>query len=170
MGGFLFPKVFTNREYGCIVNAMNLAASRRHSVVARADGTVLATGHNGAGECDVEHWRNVVGVAVGNVHTAANTGRSHTVGLCSDGTVLATGWNSYDQCAVSEWRNVAAIAAGWRLTLGLLDDGTVVATGRMQEGACDVQSWRDIVGITCGGCQWEGEGKNGAWVLRLACI
>src|ERR1051325_3509316 len=49
------------------------------------------------GECGVDAWTDVVAVAVGNVHTAANTGRAHTVGLRSDGSVAATGWNGDGQ-------------------------------------------------------------------------
>ena len=101
-------------------NASALAAGRRHSVGRRWDGTVLAVGNNAAGECRVGRWEDVVAVAAGNVHTAANTGRSHTVGLRSDGTVLATGWNGDGQCDVAAWRDVTAVAAGWRFTLGLL--------------------------------------------------
>ena len=45
------------------------------------------------------------------------------------------------------------------------DDGDLNALG------CRF-SLRDKGKAVCGegGCQWEGEGKNGAWVLRLACI
>ena len=85
-----------------------LAAGRRHSVGLRRDGTVVAVGDWSAGECDVGTWTDVVAVAAGNVHAAANTGRSHTVGLRSDGTVLATGWNGDDQCDVAGWRDTSA--------------------------------------------------------------
>jgi len=74
-------------------DASALAAGKRHSVGRRWDGTVVAVGNNAVGECRVGRLEDVVAVAAGNVHTAANTGRSHTVGLRSDGTVLATGWN-----------------------------------------------------------------------------
>ncbi|MGP9681775.1 hypothetical protein [Brachybacterium sp. AOP3-A1-3] len=107
-----------------------IAAGRRHSLACRTDGTVLATGSNLAGECDVADWTEVVAVAAGNVHTARNTGRSHTVGLRADGTVVATGWNGSGQTDVADWRDITALAAGWRATLGRLEDGTVVAAGR----------------------------------------
>ena len=81
-------------------NTPALAAGRRHSVGRRRDGTVLAVGNNAAGECRVGRWEDVVAVAAGNVHTAANTGKSHTVGLRSDGTVLATGWNEIGRAHV----------------------------------------------------------------------
>jgi alpha-tubulin suppressor-like RCC1 family protein len=110
-------------------NTSALAAGRRHSVGRRRDGTVVAVGNDAAGECRVGRWEDVVAVAAGNVHTAANTGRSHTVGLRSDGTVLATGWNGDGQCDVAAWRDVTAVAAGWRRTIGLLANGTVTSPG-----------------------------------------
>lgn len=80
-----------------------LAAGCRHSVVLRSDGTVVAAGRGAVGECDADRWRDVVAVAVGNVHAFSNTGKSHTLGLRADGTVLATGWNAHGQCDVDSW-------------------------------------------------------------------
>src|SRR5690606_14171686 len=77
-----------------------LAAGRRHTVALRADGTVLAAGDNKCGQCEVGAWRDIVAVAAGNVHVAANTGNAHTVGLRADGTVAAAGWNKHGQCEV----------------------------------------------------------------------
>jgi hypothetical protein len=42
-----------------------VAAGRRHSVGCMTDGTVVAAGHDGAGECQVMPWRDVVAVAAG---------------------------------------------------------------------------------------------------------
>jgi hypothetical protein len=139
-------------------NMPALAAGRRHSAGRRWDGTVIAVGSSAAGECRVGRWEDVVAVAAGSVHTAANTGRSHTVGLRSDGTVLATGWNGDGQRDVAAWRDVTAVAAGWRRTLGLLADGTVLAAGRRSEGQCDVQSWREVVALSCG--DWHSAGAR----------
>ena len=115
------------------VRRQTLAAGRRHTVGIRADGMVLACGagprgaggsgepggsgastrsRRSGGECDVGGWTGVVAVAAGNVHAAANTGRSHTVGLRADGTVLATGWNGAGQCDVRSWGDVVGVAAG----------------------------------------------------------
>ena len=98
---------------------------------------MLTAGISKAAECRVDGWSGVVAVAVGNVHTASNTGRSHTVGLRANGTVLAAGWNNDGQCDVDDWTSVVSIAAGWRRTLAILEDGTAPATGRRNEGACD---------------------------------
>lgn len=133
-----------------------LAAGRRHSVGRVVDGSVVAVGKGTVGECDVGTWRDVVAVAAGNVHTAANTGRSHTVGLRVDGTVVATGWNGDGQCEVRGWREVAGICAGWRRTLGLCVNGTVLAVGRNAERQCEVGLWREIVALGCG--DWHSVG------------
>ncbi len=127
-----------------------LGAGRRHSVLRRPDGSVVACGNTAAGECDVRAWTGIVSVAAGNVHAARNTGRSHTVALRSDGTVVATGWNGDGQLDVDDWTEIVAVAAGWRTTLGLRADETVVAAGRRTEGQLDVDAWRRVAGISCG--------------------
>jgi alpha-tubulin suppressor-like RCC1 family protein len=74
-----------------------IAAGPRHTVGLRSDGRVTAVVDNQYDQCDVSGWRNMVAVAVSNVHMATNTGNAHTVGLRSDGTVAAVGWNKHDQ-------------------------------------------------------------------------
>lgn len=64
------------------------------------------------GECRVGRWAEVIALAAGNVHTAANTGRSHTVGLRSDDTVLTAGRGSEGQCDVQSWREMVAVSIG----------------------------------------------------------
>ena len=53
-----------------------------YTVGLRSDGTVVAVGDNGYGQCDVGAWTGIVQVAAGGYHT---------VGLKSDGTVVAVG-------------------------------------------------------------------------------
>jgi len=77
-----------------------IAAGCRHTVVLKSDGTVTAVGDNKYGQCDLHSWHDIVAVAAGNVHMAANTGNAHTVGLKSGGTVVAVGNNDYSQCDV----------------------------------------------------------------------
>jgi alpha-tubulin suppressor-like RCC1 family protein len=150
-----------------------IAAGRRHSLGLCGDGTVVAAGTGTSGECRVEDWVRVVGVAAGNVHTASNTGRSHSVGLGAAGTVMATGWNGDGQCDVASWRGVALVAAGWRRILGLVKDGTVAAAGRLREGACDVSQWREVVALwrlAFGGpsSRWDHRrcGERSPWAVR----
>ena len=103
-----------------------------HTVGLKSDGTVVATGDNNYGRCNVSNWNNIVAVACGTYHT---------VGLKSDGTVVATGGNNYGQCNVSNWNNIVAVACGYHHTVGLKSDGTVVATGYNNDGRCNVTSW-----------------------------
>ena len=112
-----------------------LAAGGFHTVGIRSDGTVVATGWNYYGQCDVDSWNNIVAVAAGEVHT---------VGLRSDGTVVVAGDNVWGECNVDGWTDIVAVAAGWGHTVGLRSDGTVVATGWNDAGQCDVSDWKNI--------------------------
>lgn len=56
------------------LKVMRLAAGRRHFVVLRPDGTVVAVGNNSRGQCNVEGWREVVAA-----------GATCTLGLRGDG-------------------------------------------------------------------------------------
>ncbi len=118
-----------------------ISAGYAHTVGLRVDGTVVATGSNYDGQCDVGAWKDIVSVAAG---------LNHTVGLRSDGTVAATGDNSVDQCAVDGWQDIVAIAAGEAHTVGLRSDGTVAAAGLYLEGKSELSTWRDIVAIAAG--------------------
>ena len=131
-----------------------LAAGAYHTVGIRSDGTVVATGQNSDGRCDVDSWSDIVAVAA----------KEHTVGLRSDGTVVAVGWNEYGQCNIDSWSDIMAVAAGYNHTVGLRSDGTVVATGNNKNGQCDVDSWTDIVVVAGGGWHTVGLRSDGTVV------
>lgn len=145
----------------------------------KTDGTVVASGRNLLGECDVENWANIVSISNGANYTVGlktdgtvvavgynydsqcdvdnwsdivsiSAGERHTVGLKSDGTVVAVGNNSYGQCDVGDWIDIIAISAGYDHTVGLKADGTVVAVGNTKNGQCDVKSWADITAVSAG--------------------
>lgn len=59
-----------------------IACGEHHLVGLKADGTVVATGDNSYGQCDVMGWNNVA-----NIYAAYN----ETFAIRKDGTVLATG-------------------------------------------------------------------------------
>ena len=63
----------------------------------KSDGTVVATGDNNYGKCDISDWHDIVAVAAD---------RFRTVGLKSDGSVIVTGSNSRGQRDVSDWRDI----------------------------------------------------------------
>jgi hypothetical protein len=117
-----------------------LAAGAFCTVGLRSDGTVVATGDNSYGECNVGYWRTIVAVSVKC---------QHTVGLKSNGTVVATGYNFYGQCNTSSWRDIVGVAAGYGHTVGLKSNGTVVATG-IEGSQCDVNSWSEITAVEAG--------------------
>ena len=67
-----------------IAERKTIAAGMNHTVALKNDGTVVATGSNDAGQCNVTGWNDIIAIAAGNLHT---------VGLRSDGTVVAVGYN-----------------------------------------------------------------------------
>ena len=170
-----------------------ISAGDRHSLGLKSDGTVVATGDNDDGQCNVSAWKDIVSISAGDAHSlglksdgtvvatgsngcgqcnvsewsdviAISAGVNHSLGLKSDGTVVATGYNGGGQCNVSEWSDIIAISAGGWYSLGLKSDGTVVATGRNNEGQCDVSEWKDIVSISAGGWHSLGLKSDGTVV------
>lgn len=154
-------------------------SANNHTVALKADGTVMATGYNAYGECDVSDWKDVVDVSAGYNYTislkangtvvavgyneygqcdvldwvdivSVSAGHNQTIGLKADGTVVATGNNASRQCNVSNWKDIVAVSAGHNHTIGLKADGTVVATGYNEYGQCDVLGWTDIVSVSAG--------------------
>ena len=121
----------------------------------KSDGTVVATGSNYHGECNVDRWRDII---------AISANRELTVGLKSDGTVVAIGDNRNDQCVVSDWKNIIAIVTSGAHTVGLKSDGTVVATGSNYFGQCDVGNWKDIIAVAKGSHHTVGLKSDGTVV------
>jgi TolA-binding protein len=157
----------------------SLDVGNRHTVGLKQAGTVVATGGNNYGECDVSRWGSIVAIAAGNDYTvglksngtvvavgdnsfgkcdvsdwtdivAIAVGNHHAVGLKMDGTVVVVGLLLADQYDVSDWTDVVAISDSGYLIVGLKADGTVVATGDNDDGQCNVTSWRDIVAVSAG--------------------
>ena len=132
-----------------------VSAGWLHTVGLRSDGTVVATGDNKYGQCDVSGWSDIVAVAAGT---------SHTVGLHRDGTVVAVGYNWNGRCDVSGWSDIVAVAAGDNRTVGLRSDGTVVAVGSNEYGQCEVSGWSDIVAVAAGTSHIVGLHRDGTVV------
>ena len=119
----------------------------------RSDGTVIATGNNKYGQCNVSNWRNII---------AVSSSGTHTVGLKSDGTVVATGRNSRNvtvtrglfrrqtyqtietgACNVANWHDIIAITTSPDATYGLMKNGTIVSTNN----CCLAKEWNDVISI-----------------------
>jgi hypothetical protein len=142
-----------------IIMVLNLsctiATGGRHTVGIRPDGTVVATGNNDDGQCNVDGWADIQLVAAGF---------SHTVGLEEGGTAVATGNNDDGQCNVGGWTDIGLVAAGDWHTVGLKGDGSVVATGKSDQGQCDVLGWADIQQVAAGGAHTVGRESGGTVV------
>lgn len=125
-----------------------ISAGAFHTLAIRENGTVIATGDNRAGQCNVSSWKDIIAVAGGVFHS---------VGLKKDGTVVATtileANKKFDvgQCDVSTWKDIIDIAVGDAQTIGLKADGTVVAVGSNRVGQCNVSGWKDIIAISSRG-------------------
>jgi len=142
-----------------IIMVLNLsctiAGGGRHTVGIRPDGTVVATGNNDDGQCNVDGWTDIGFVAAGF---------SHTVGLEEGGTVVATGNNDDGQCNVGGWTDIGLVVAGDWHTVGLRNDGSVVATGKSDQGQCDILGWADIQQVAAGGAHTVGLESGGTMV------
>jgi Regulator of Chromosome Condensation (RCC1) repeat protein len=132
-----------------------VAAGCFHTVGLKSDGTVVAAGGDGSGECDVSSWTKIVQVASSD---------AATVGVKSDGTVVAVGWNIEGRLNVDSWTGIVQVATTWGHTVGLKSDGTVVAEGRNLEGQCNVGSWTGIVQVSAFGGYTVGLKSDGTVV------
>ena len=126
-----------------------IAAGARHSLALRSDGTVLASGDNSRGQCNVGSWSGITMLAAG---------RMHSVGLRSDGTVVACGDNSEGQCNVGSWSDIVSVAAGSYVTVGVRRDGSVVYCGR---GYSAMEAWKDVEAVSAGGYSVAALTQNG---------
>lgn len=128
----------------------------KHIVGLKSDGTVVATGDNFGGQCNVSDWADIVAVA-------ADYGC--TVGLKSDGTVIETGSHG---SRMYDWTDIVAIARGYSNTFGLKSDGTLVVSDSDSSYNIyrDIRNWQDIVAIAAGNwCTVVGLKSDGTVVV-----
>ena len=119
----------------------HFACGERHTVAVKVDGTAVAAGSNYYYQCDVDDWREIIGITAGYFHT---------VGLKVGGKVVSAGRNIDGQRDVRYWMDINQIAAGSSHTVGVKFDGTVLATGWNDAGQCDVSEWTDITRVEKG--------------------
>ena len=153
-----------------------VAAGKKHSVGLRSDGTLISTGNNENGQCNVDDWEKIIHIDASDTMTVGaswegkaystsldetlqsqiaawtdivmiTAGDAHVVGLKNDGTVVAAGDNSYGQCDVTAWTDIVMIAADANHTVALKKDGTVVAVGDNSSRQCLVSDWEKVVKI-----------------------
>ena len=170
-----------------------ITAGCAYTVGLKSDGTAVAVGDNGHGQCNVGSWTDIAQVTAGCVHTVGlepngtvvavgdndlgqcnienwtdiiqiSAAGYHTVGLKSDGTVVAVGRNNDGECNVGDWTGITQAATGYYHTVGLKSGGTVVAVGDNDVGQCDVGGWTDIVQVAAGAFHTVGLKSDGTVV------
>jgi alpha-tubulin suppressor-like RCC1 family protein len=111
-----------------LADVVAISAGQTHRLALKTNGTVVAWGWNGYGECNVPgDLSSAVAVAAGSY--------AHSLALQADGRVRAWGYNNWKQRDVPSWlSNVVAIAAGDYFNLALRADGTVVGWGLNNQG------------------------------------
>lgn len=114
-----------------------LAVGQWHILSLRDDGTVLASGNNDYGQCEVSDWTDIVAVYAGELASA---------GLTADGSVYFAGTESLKE-GVSSWRDITQLAVSSSYVLGLKQDGTVISAGNNRNGCCEVGDWKNIESI-----------------------
>ena len=124
------------RDYGqCKVSGwadmIAVAASERHTLGLRADGTVVATGDNSFKQCEVADWTNIIAIAADDIRS---------VGLRSDGTVLSTD-QDFD---FSGWTDIVSIASASSHVIGLRSNGRVIVSGENDNMPRDVLAWQNV--------------------------
>ena len=95
-----------------------MAAGDYHSVARRSDGTVIAWGYNGHGQCAVPP------LPPGLAYERIAAGKGFTLASRSDGVILAWGENGLGQCQVPALPGGAAVTglcAGWTHALALVE-------------------------------------------------
>lgn len=125
--------------------AVGLLASLGAAPVQAQDGTIVAWGADGSGQCIVPS-PNVGFVAVAG-------GGYHSLGLRADSTIAAWGHNDSGECDIPA-PNAAfvAVSGGYDHSLGLKPNGSIVAWGSNEWGQCNVPAPNTgFVAIAAGG-------------------
>lgn len=111
------------------------------------DGTVVATGYNEDGQCNVQEWENVLSVFAT---------RNYAMGLKKDSTVYAsgefTGLNGLEESDHQEmlhWTNITTLSVQTDSVAGLKENGSIVECG-MSWSEKDIEKWNDIVDVFVG--------------------
>ncbi|HUP78630.1 MAG TPA: hypothetical protein VM260_08670, partial [Pirellula sp.] len=102
-------------------NVVAITAGFNHSLVLRADGTVIAWGDNSVGQCNVpSNLAGVVAIAAGYYQSLA---------LKSDGHITAWGTNHLVVTGPNSASGIVGIAANRDNSYGLTINGTILAWG-----------------------------------------
>ena len=178
-----------------MVNRKSIATGYEHTVALKSDGTVIATGTNENGECNVSEWKDIISVYAGEYRTiglkadgsVCVAGKLFTneslsalsnttsidvafgviAGIKGDGQAVAVGTSSVGATKVSDWNNIVSISTSGSHTAGVKSDGTVIAIGDNRFGQCDVNDWTDIVDVATSNNQTVGLKSDGTIITTL---
>lgn len=113
-------------------------AGLTHSLGVRTDGTVVATGQNTDGQCDVSGWTNIIYAAAGD---------KISVGVKEDGTVVWAGASMAGIEDLASWTDVKKVAVGDGIIVGISKDGIGMGIG----DCGDTPFWTNLTDIKAAG-------------------
>lgn len=112
-----------------------IAAGNSHSLVLKADGTIVGLGDNYFGQA------------------TPPAGHYHGLALKSDGAIICWGRNNYGQTISPESSGYVAIAAKYDHSLALKADGSIVGWGDNEFGQATPPAGNDFIAIAAGGAK-----------------
>ncbi len=116
-----------------------ISAGNFHTLAVKSDGTVLSTGKNRHGQCDVGAWSNIVAVAAGG---------DFSVGVLRNGMVVTCGKKHSNSRNVRGWKNIISVSAGAEDIIGLTSDGLAVFSNNSPLSG---RTWANITSVEASG-------------------
>lgn len=121
---------------------VSVSASGYHTLGLKKDGTVVATGNNQYGQCNVQDWKNIKKISAGVIHS---------LGLQKDGTAVAIGDDTNSKCRVVGWETLVSISAGEHSSAGVTKDGTIMLTGGLSTQQALITNLRNVLDFSLAG-------------------
>lgn len=136
------PRVQAKLDGGGWDSCIDIAAGNGYALGLHADGTVVASGANEQGQCDVADWSDVKQLC---------SDGTTTYGLRNHGTVLIAGKNESNGAAepVRHWKNIVQIAASSNYVVGVRSDETVVKCSLSSDvNWLNTGAWNRVVAVS----------------------